>query len=116
MRLSAFSMVLAVSLASSFPLEAAPSSTVQSATPLVHQFNTRLKNQLMLIQAGLKSGKLTNDQAAALRTSLASARQQEIAFFQQNGSNNLTTAQQAKLNVLLNQNSATLNEPASAVK
>lgn len=120
MRLSAWPLILAVSLASALPLWAVntttSSSTVQSPNPLVRQFNTRLKNQLMLIQAGLKSGKLTNNQAAALRASLVSARQQELAFFSQNGTHNLTAAQQSQLNALLNANSATLNEPAPATR
>jgi hypothetical protein len=86
------------------------STTPIVSSPQVHQINLRLHEQWKLIQAGVKAGKITQIQAATLREDLKSVRQQETAFFKQNGNRSLTTDQQSQLNQALNKNSAALGE------
>ena len=93
---------------------ASQSGTTRSAsfgqhTP-VHQFNSRIRNQRLLIQKGYKAGKLTKEQAETLSADLKAARIQVIAFFKQNRNHNLTIDQQTQLNQKLNRNSAILGE------
>ena len=82
--------------------------------PNAHQVNLRMKKQWVLIQKGIKSGKITKTQAASLRTSLKATREQEITFLKQNGTRELAVDQQSQLNSSLNQNSSTLGETANA--
>ena len=94
-----------------FTLAAPTSSSTPIITnPQMHQINLRLRAQWKLIQQGIKSGKITQAQAANLRTDLKSVRQQEMAFFKTNGNHTLTTDQESQLNQSLNKNSATLGE------
>jgi hypothetical protein len=112
MRVSKLMMTGLLLLTTTLPIWAANPTSSSAATthPIVHQINTRLRTQWMLIAQGLKSGKLTKDQAASLRASLKSTRLQEVSFFKQNGNHDLTTAQQTQLNTLLDKNSGTLAE------
>lgn len=113
MQASKYLMAVVLALTSTFPAWAAnPSSknSVSAAHPLVHQVNTRVRKQWLLIQQGLKNGKLTKDQATSLRTSLKSIRQQEVTFFRQNNKHELTSDQQNQLNSTLDKNSSTLGE------
>ncbi len=82
----------------------------KSLNPQAHQINLRLKNQWMLVQQGLKSGKFTKAQGASYRASLKAVREQEVGFFKLNKSHQLTTDQVSQLNTSLNQNSSTLGE------
>ena len=93
-------------------VQAAPISapTPIITNPQVHQINIRLRTQWKLIQAGVKSGKIAQAQAATLKGDLKSVRQQETAFFKQNGNHTLTADQESQLNQSLNKNSATLGE------
>lgn len=81
--------------------------------PNLHQINTRLRAQWKLIQQGVKSGKVTKDQASALRSDLKSVRQQEVGFIKQDGKQDLTTDQVSQLSALLDKNSTTLGESSS---
>src|ERR1039457_257383 len=89
---------------------AAPTSTSTPiiTNPQIHQINTRLRTQWKLIQQGVKSGKITQAQAANLRADLKSVRQQETVYFKQNGNHTLTADQENQLNQSLNKNSSTL--------
>ncbi len=78
--------------------------------PLAQQINKRLRTQLKLIQKGLRTGKLTKEQAISLRESIKSTRQQMLAFLKQNGNFELTTDQQKQLNRGLDSNSSTIDE------
>ncbi len=116
MRFPVLLVAAALSLASMAPaLAANPSVTPVAVThPLTHQVNSRIRDQWMLIQQGLKSGKLTKEQATALRGSLKSVRVQEVSFFKQNGNHDLTSAQQSQLNGMLDKNSSELGETVPA--
>ena len=81
---------------------------------MVHKIHTRLRTQWMLLQQGLKSGKLTKDQAVSIRDSFRSIRQQEVSFFRQNKNHDLTADQQSQLNAMLDKNSAILGETVPA--
>ena len=109
--LFAISVWLVGSVTFASPAPSSTSKTSVNPRPLVHQFNLRLRNQWVLIQQGLKSGKLTKDQAISLRGNLKSARQQEVGFFKLNKNHDLSTDQQGQLNALLDKNSSVLNEP-----
>src|SRR5260221_11868244 len=78
--------------------------------PLAQQINKRLRTQLKLIQKGLRTGKLTKEQAISLRESIKSTRQQMLPFLKQNGNFELTTDQQKQLNRGLDSNSSTIDE------
>jgi hypothetical protein len=82
----------------------------KSPNPQAHQINLRLRNQWMLVQQGLKSGKFTKAQGTTYRASLKAIREQEVGFFKQNKNHELTTDQVSQLNTALNQNSSTLGE------
>lgn len=88
---------------------AAP-STPATTPPLVHAINQRVKTQMQLTQSGVKSGKLTKDQARSVRVSVKSVRLQEFTFFKQNKSHTLTTDQINQLNQALDKNSVLLGE------
>ncbi|HEY5039178.1 MAG TPA: hypothetical protein VIJ93_08925 [bacterium] len=109
MKLPALFVVLAFICSTGFTLAAPTSSSNPSVTnPQVHQINMRLRAQMRLVQQGFKSGKLTKDQAASLRTDLKSVRQQEMAFFKQNGKKDLTTNQQTQLDQALDINETSI--------
>ncbi len=103
----AFSLLLGFSISAS----AATTSTVPAAkNPHLHQVNLRVRTQKFLVQKGLKAGKFDKQQALSIWASLKSVRQQELAFYKQNGTHELTSDQQAQLNQALDQNSALLGE------
>lgn len=112
MRVSTLIMTAALSLIPMFPAWAAnqPASSAAAAHPITHQLNTRLRSQWMLVQQGLKSGKLTKEQANTLKTSLRSVRQQEVSFLKESGNHDLTSAQLTQLNTLLDKNSSAIGE------
>jgi hypothetical protein len=82
----------------------------KSPNPQAHQINLRLRNQWMLVQKGIKSGKFTKEQGATYRASLKAVREQEVGFFKLNKNHELTTDQVTQLNTALNQNSSSLGE------
>ncbi|HVZ79172.1 MAG TPA: hypothetical protein VHE12_00065 [bacterium] len=85
----------------------------QRTRPNVHQFDIRLRIQFRLVQKGLKTGKLTQEQADTLKSSLRSARQQENEMLQQDGHRDLTKDQMTQLNTLLDKNSRSIGEGVS---
>ncbi len=110
-----FALLMAVGLSIGFAdySQAATTSTpvpYKSANPQAHQINLRLRNQWMLVQQGLKSGKFTKAQATTYRASLKAVREQEVGFFKTNKSHELTTDQVSQLNTSLNENSSALGE------
>jgi polyhydroxyalkanoate synthesis regulator phasin len=73
--------------------------------PRIHEVHKRMKMQLARIDAGVKSGKLTTEQAQALRSQLKAVQAQMDADYQANGNKVLTEDQKAQLNQMLDQNS-----------
>jgi hypothetical protein len=78
--------------------------------PRIHEVRTRIADQYARIKAGLKSGKLTEDQAKALRVQLKAVHDQMMADFQTNGKRELTEDQLKQLNQMLDENSSTIHE------
>jgi hypothetical protein len=76
--------------------------------PRIREVRVRMHDQLARIKAGVKSGKLTKDQAQALRASLKAVRVQMQADFSTNGSKELTPDQLVQLNQMLDANSKTI--------
>ena len=116
MKISGFFASLILVLASTgmaFSANPVSSKAAIKADSSSHQFNLRLRNQWMLIMQGLKSGKLTKEQAASLRADLKNTRQQEIGFFKLNQNHTLTSVQQNQLNAALDKNSNLLGEPST---
>jgi multidrug resistance efflux pump len=73
--------------------------------PRIHEVHARIKEQRERIAAGLKSGAMTKEQAQAAHAQLKSIRTQMEADFQTNGKRELTEAQKAQLNGMLDQSS-----------
>jgi hypothetical protein len=95
---------------SSFAASTAYKSSVKNPHPNLHQINLRIREQKKLIQTGLKSGKLTEQQAISMRNDLKSVRQQELVLFKETGNHELTTTQQSQFNQILDKHSAILGE------
>jgi hypothetical protein len=114
MRVSTWLAVLGLFLGSTLCAWAASTTTTpvpyKSANPQTHQINLRLRNQWTLVQKGIKSGKFTKEQGASFRADLKSVREQEVGFFKQNKSHELTADQQSQLDASLDKNSSTLGE------
>jgi uncharacterized protein involved in exopolysaccharide biosynthesis len=70
-------------------------------TPM-EKLQTRFRQQNIQIHRDVKAGKLTKDQAKAIKAQLETVRQAEIADLKQNGTKTLTDAQVAQLNEQLN--------------
>lgn len=89
-------------------------SKTASQHSLVHLLNSRIRNQRKLTQEGLKSGKLTQDQAKGIWLNIKAAKVQEISYFKQNHSHELISDQRNQLNSILDKNSALLGETQSS--
>ncbi len=76
--------------------------------PRIREVHIRMHDQMLRIRAGVKSGKLTKEQAEALIASLKAVRAQMQADFTTNGSKELTPDQLAQLNQMLDANSKTI--------
>jgi uncharacterized protein involved in exopolysaccharide biosynthesis len=70
-------------------------------TPM-EKLQVRFRQQNIQIHRDVKAGKLTKDQAKAIKAQLEAVRQTEIADLKQNGTKTLTDAQVAQLNEQLN--------------
>ena len=68
----------------------------------IDKVTIRLRQQNIQIQRDLRLGKLTKDQAKALKAQVETIRKQEITFLKQNGTKTLTDAQVTQLNQQLN--------------
>lgn len=68
----------------------------------MEKLTIRLRNQNIQISRDLKAGKLTKDQAKALKGQVEAIRKQEIADLKQNGTKTLTDDQANQLNQQLN--------------
>lgn len=75
------------------------------AHPRIHEVHARMKEQMKRIDAGVKSGKLTPDQAKALKDQIKAVQAQMEADYQANGKRELTDDQKAQLNQMLDQSS-----------
>lgn len=73
--------------------------------PRIREVHARIHDQMLRIRAGVKSGKLTKEQADALLTSLKAVKEQMEADFTTNGKKELTDDQVAQLNQMLDANS-----------
>jgi len=82
----------------------------QSANPhpKTRQVNARMRTQWTKISEAKKSGKITPSQADQLNASLRDIRQKEVDGFKQNGSHELTSDQQSRINQTLDANDKTL--------
>ena|ERR1700722_14089066 len=112
-----FKLAIALILAVGFqtPVHAAVSATnTVSPHPLAHSVNLRLKTEWKEIQLGIKSGKISKSQGDSFRAQLKGVRQQETAFFKQNGKHEITTDQQTQLNALLDKNEQAINGKTTA--
>jgi hypothetical protein len=107
--LFALSLFLLTSISFSSPIS--PSLTPEeNPNSLSLQVRTRIREQLILIVQGLKSGKLTNRQAQTLRKGLDALHEKEKSYRKQNRNDELTASQQAEINNSLNKNSKRLGE------
>ncbi len=70
----------------------------------------RTKNQWALLKVGLKSGKITQEQAIGIREGLKNARLQTMKFYKANHKSALTQDQLNRVQQTLNANSAVLGE------
>jgi uncharacterized protein involved in exopolysaccharide biosynthesis len=75
--------------------------TASPKTP-IEKIQIRLRQQNIQIHRDLRTGKLTKDQAKALKAQVEAIRQTEIADLKQSGTQTLTDAQVAQLNEQLN--------------
>ncbi len=87
-----------------------PSGMSGAINPPVNPTGIRIMNQWKLITTGLKSGKLTEQQAVILRDSLKSIHKQQSTFLRTNTNHQLTSDQQSQLDTLLDKNSQLLGE------
>ncbi len=71
--------------------------------PRIREVHWRMKNQLLRIHEGVKTGKLTKQQAQALRQQLKSIQKEMFADYQANGKRELTEDQLKQLNQELNE-------------
>ncbi len=76
--------------------------------PRIKEVHARMHDQMIRVRAGVKSGKLTKEQAQALKASLKAVRAQMQADFTTNGKKELTPDQLAQLNQMLDANSKTI--------
>jgi hypothetical protein len=82
-------------------------------SPEMKEIHDRIKLQEDRIAAGVKNGKLTSDEAAALTAKLKSIREELRADFKQNkesGQKGLTDDQKAQINGELDANSAAIHD------
>jgi hypothetical protein len=76
-------------------------ASATTKTPM-EKLQVRFRQQNIQIHRDVKAGKLTKDQAKAIKAQLEAVRQTEIANLKQNGTKTLTDAQIAQLNEQLN--------------
>ena len=106
-----FATIAALALfvgASSLALADGTAAPGKPSHPMIKEVHVRMHDQMMRIKEGVKSGKLTKDQAKALREVLKSVKTQMDADFQQNGKKELTEDQVKQLNQMLDENSKTI--------
>jgi hypothetical protein len=97
--------VLALFMGTSSLVLAQTTAAAPVVHPKIHEVHTRIHDQMGRIKAGVKAGTLTQDQANALMATLKSVHEQMEADFNTNGNKELTDAQLAQLNQMLNSNS-----------
>jgi uncharacterized protein involved in exopolysaccharide biosynthesis len=84
-------------------------------TPISHipktptdKIHLRISHQMAQIQKEAKRGKLTKDQAKALKAQVEAIRKDEVADLKQNGTKTLTDAQEVQINSQLDTLSKTI--------
>lgn len=97
----AFALILVQDMAFAAPRPTPVSGHLIAKTPM-DKLTTRIRQQNIQISRDLKAGKLTKDQAKALRDQVEAIRKQEIADLKQNGTKTLTDDQVNQLNQQLN--------------
>jgi len=70
----------------------------------MHGFQMEVRLQMRQIQKDLKTGKITSSQSKAAMLNLKNVRLQELDYFKQNGNREISSAQKAQLEQMLNQN------------
>ncbi len=78
--------------------------------PRVHEIHERIRLQRARIEGGIKSGKITKDEAKPLWDVLKSVHDQMQSDFKQNGKIELSEEQQNQLNQLLDENSKNIHD------
>jgi hypothetical protein len=102
--LAVMALVLGIgSLASAQTTTTAPAGT--HPHPRIAEVRARAKEQMLRIHEGVKSGKLTKEQAESLIANLKAVKAQIEADFTTNGKKELTDEQLAQLNQMLDANS-----------
>jgi hypothetical protein len=85
-----------------------PSVKASAIHPLLHQVNTEMKEQWKKVMADQKGGKLTVDQAKALRQKLSDIHKQVVTDFKANPNHELTAEQAAQINQQLQTNAQSI--------
>ncbi|MGH7740151.1 MAG: hypothetical protein ACREL1_08400 [bacterium] len=104
MRYLKFAVVFFLATEPIFPLRAATVDNSAFGHSLARSVNLRIKTEFREIQTGMKSRKINQLEADNLRTQLKNIRRQELLFFKQNGTHEITSSQQNQLNTLLDKN------------
>ena len=104
-KLALLSMTLLFIGTGSLTLAQTTMATADQPHPRIKEIHTRMRDQMLRIHQGVKTGKLTQEQAQTLMTSLKAVREQMQADFTTNGNKELTDSQVAELNQMLDANS-----------
>ena len=107
-KLALLSMTLLFIGTVSLALAQTTMATADQPHPRIKEIHTRMHDQMLRIREGVKSGKLTKEQAEALLTNLKAVREQMKTDFTTNGKKELTDDQLAQLNQMLDANSKTI--------
>jgi hypothetical protein len=81
----------------SLAANSAPTPTNPKANTPLHQLGMKFREDMILIQKDVKSGKLTQAQANEYRNQLKAIRKQQLADMKANGTKSLTTDQETTL-------------------
>ncbi len=81
----------------SFAANTSPTPTGSNASFPLHQLGIKFREDMIKIQKDVKSGKLTQAQAAEYREQLKTIRKQEMTDVKANGNKTLTTDQESTL-------------------
>lgn len=105
-------VIFTIILISIFNISLAETTQVGIPTPShpnVHQTNITIRSEWQQTELGAKSEKITVGETEALKASLRSVLQQELAFLKENGNHELNTAQTKQLNETLSSIEQTLS-------
>ena len=98
----AASIALSVLFAGTMGLSMGVEKAAAAPHPLIHEVHQRMRDISIRIREGVRTGKMTKDQAQALHQQLKQVQQQMTADFKANGKRELTPDQEQQLNQQLN--------------